>query len=238
MDKCTFRILRFDPKEGNAPYYQDFVVEITRQGFTILDGLFYILNNLDGSLAFRSSCRAGVCGSCAMHIDGKYRLACETQITFCKGDPIVIRPLAHLPIIKDLMVDMNPFWEKYKSIRPFLIPGDANPEIERLQTIDERAKLDGVIDCVLCAACHASCPITGMDEKYLGPAVLTKANRFVLDSRDKNTRQRLELVGDEHGIWRCHSVYNCQEVCPKKINPTGHIMDLRRAAMKLLFKAR
>jgi len=225
-DTRVFKVLRFDPDSGKAPEFHSFQVPI-RKGMTVLDGLNWIQGNQDGSLAFRSSCRAGICGSCAMHINGKYRLACETQVALLSGD-VVVRPLGHLPIIKDLMVDLRGFWAKYKSIKPFLIAGDGAPEKERFQSQADRVHLDGVIDCILCAACHAACPMTASDPDYLGPAALTKANRFVIDSRDAHEDERLNLIGDEHGVFRCHSAMNCSDVCPRGVEPAGSIAHLKR----------
>lgn len=227
METAQFKVFRFDPTVDKKFRFDTFKVEL-REGMTVLEGLFYIQENLDGSLAFRSSCRAGVCGSCAMHINGRYRLACETQIAHLKSSSVKIRPLAHLPVFKDLFVDMENFWRKYKEIKPYLIPGDPPPERERVQSQDERARIDFIIDCILCAACYAGCPVNLYDEEYLGPTTLLKANRFFQDSRDSAKVERLELVDGLHGVWRCHTIYNCQEVCPKEIDPTASIANLKR----------
>jgi len=229
-DKYTFKILRFDPQTGDAPYWQSYEVPNLKDGMNVLDGLIYIQQYLDGSLGFRTSCRAGVCGSCAMHIAGTYRLACETQIKFLGTNTITVRPLSHVPIIKDLVVDMTPFYQKYESIQPYLMSGtnDVTDGQERLQSRSDREKLDNIIDCILCGACYASCPMTAADPKYLGPAALMKANRFVVDSRDDNIGERLNIVGDEHGIFRCHTAFNCTEVCPKHLDPAGSIANLKR----------
>lgn len=231
-EKYVIRILRFDPDTKEKPRWDRFEVPY-RKGMTVLDGLNYIQGFLDGSLAFRSSCRAGVCGSCAMHINGRYRLACETQISLL-GNTINIRPLGHLPIIRDLVVDMRPFFEKYKAIKPYLITKEPPPEKERPQSQAERENLTGIVDCILCAACYASCPMTDADPYYLGPAALAKANRFVVDSRDAHLKERLVIVGDEHGIFRCHTAFNCSDVCPKKIDPAGGIANLKRLYFKHL----
>jgi succinate dehydrogenase / fumarate reductase iron-sulfur subunit len=224
---AVFNVFRLDPDSGQGPKFQRYEVPYI-DGLTVLGGLLYIQHHLDGSLAFRSSCRAGICGSCAMHINGKYRLACETQVAGACNYNVTVRPLAHLEIVKDLMTDMQPFWSKYEAIKPYLIPGGPAPEKERVQSRDDRAKLTGIIDCILCACCHASCAMTGTDPEYLGPAVLTKTARFVLDSRDAAYNERLEVAGGDHGVWRCHTMYACQEVCPKSIDPTGAIAVLKR----------
>jgi len=230
-DKYIFKIFRFDPEKDKRPRFQKYEVP-ARPYLTVLDALFYIQDNLDGSVAFRSSCREGVCGSCAMHINGKYRLACETQISLLKSKTIRLRPLAHLPIIRDLFVDMRAFWDKYREIKPYLMPGNEAPEKERLQTVDERKKIDILVDCILCSSCYSSCPVTATDEKYLGPAALLKADRFLCDSRDKANEERLTIINGDHGAFRCHTIFNCQKVCPKDLDPTGAIADLK---MKKIF---
>jgi len=222
-----FKVFRFDPDQDKKHRFDDFEVPFT-PGMTVLDGLNYIQENLDPTLAYRSSCREGVCGSCAMHINGKYGLACEAQLTELP-EKISVRPMAHLDIIKDMYVDMSEFWRKYKAVKPYLIPGDNPPaEGERLQTQDERAHLDTIIDCILCGACYASCAVNGYDSEYLGPAALAKANRFFMDSRDAADEERLSLVAGEHGAMRCHTMFNCQEVCPKEVDPTSNIANLKR----------
>ncbi len=230
MSEVKFKIHRYDPTEANTPRFEEFTVP-TKPGMTVLEGLYHIQEHLDGSLAFRSSCRAGVCGSCAMHINGTYRLACETQVSALNSGTVRIRPLAHLPVMKDLVVDMDPFWDKYKQIKPYLIPGDEPGEKERFQTPDQRAHLDVIIDCILCAACYASCTVNNYDEEYLGPAALLKAQRYFSDSRDQAEDQRLELVDGEHGAWRCHTIFNCQQVCPREIDITGSIAVMKRHLM-------
>ncbi len=235
MEKRTFKIFRYDSSKEESPRFASFEVPV-EQGMTVLEGLIYIQGNLDGSLAFRSSCRAGVCGSCAMHINGKYRLACETQIDQLKSNTVTIRPMAHLKVFKDLFVDLEPFWEKYKRIKPFLQPGEPAPERERIQTAEDRLKLEGLIDCILCGACYASCTVCETHPDYLGPAVLLKVARFVEDSRDNASDQRLEDVSGFDGVFRCHTIFNCQEVCPKDLDPTGSIANLKRKIIKKKFR--
>ncbi|MBN2135863.1 MAG: succinate dehydrogenase iron-sulfur subunit [Acidobacteria bacterium] len=233
--EVTFKVFRFDPEKDKKPYFQKYAFE-PRQGMTILDGLFHIQRKIDGSIAFRSSCREGVCGSCAMHIGGKYRLACETQIKGL-GKNITIRPLAHVPIIKDLVVDMKPFWNKYKSVKPYLMPGDPDPAShERIQSEDERKKIDVLIDCILCGACTSSCSVTATNEDYLGPAALMKANRFIRDTRDNATDERLRLVATENGAYRCHTIFSCQYVCPKDLNPQASIQEIQELGVKRILK--
>jgi len=232
MADVIYNIQRFDSDKDAAPYFKEYKVLYT-EGMTVLDGLYYILEHLDGTLAFRSSCRSGVCGSCGMNINGEYCLACETQVAYF-GSYLTVKPLGNMKIVKDLVVDLEPFWNKFKSIRPYLMPGNPDPDpekIERIQTEDDRALLEGLIDCILCGCCQAACPMTGTDEEYLGPAILMKADRFARDSRDGAIKQRLDTVDSEHGVWRCHTVYDCQVACPKSLDPTGAIADLKRKAV-------
>lgn len=224
-------VFRFDPTIDERGYFDEYVVD-SRPGLTVLEALFQILEREDGSLSFRYACRGAVCGSCAMHINGRYRLACATQMSDL-GEEVTIRPLNHLPIIKDLVVDMDGFFEKYARVQPYLLAAGATCcERETLQGPDERAQLDGLIECILCACCHASCPFTATDPEYLGPAVLLKADRFCSDSRDAGAERRLDAVDSEHGAWRCHTAYNCAEVCPKDLNPTASIAKLKALAMR------
>jgi len=222
-------VFRFDPELDKQARFDDYEVPL-RPGLTVLEALFHSLENLDGSLACRYACRGAVCGSCAMHINGKYGLAGATQMSDL-GDEVVIRPLYHLPIIKDLVVDMTSFFERYEKLRPYLVNESAVADGERLQSPKERARLDNLVECILCASCHASCPFTQTDPEYLGPALLLKADRFVSDSRDTDTDDRLAHVDSEHGVWRCHQAFNCVEVCPKELNPTHSIAKLKRAAI-------
>jgi succinate dehydrogenase iron-sulfur subunit len=225
-----FRVLRFDPDKDEKPYFQKFELPDIK-GMTILEGLYYIMENLDPTLAFRSSCRAAICGSCAMHINGEYRLACETQIDAFKPHEIVIRPLAHMKLIRDLVVDMNPFFDNYDLIKPYLIPKEAPPEKEYVQSVEDRRKIDVHVDCILCGACYGSCPVAATDPNYLGPAALLKVLRFVEDSRDGATAERLAYVATDEGVFRCHTIFNCQQVCPKDLDPTGAIAKLKRKAI-------
>jgi succinate dehydrogenase / fumarate reductase iron-sulfur subunit len=171
-----FRILRYDPDKDSEPHFQTYTFD-SPKGMTVLEGLIYLFENVDPTLSFRSMCRAAVCGSCAMHINGLYNLSCRTQIDKL-GGKVTLRPLAHLPIIKDLVVDLDPFFEQYKKVMPYLIPKQEAPQKEYLQTEKDRKKLDPWVDCILCAACYGSCPVEATDPEYLGPAALMKALRF------------------------------------------------------------
>ncbi len=226
---AIFKVFRYNPKSSELASFQTYELPESKS-MTVLEGLYYILENLDPSLAFRSSCRQGVCGSCAMHINGEYQLACETQVAEM-GGYVTVRPLAHMPIIRDLVVDMEPFFRQYEAIRPYLIADSEPPEKEYLQTPKQRAKLDILVDCILCAACYGSCPVLSTDERYLGPQALLKALRFVDDSRDDAANERLAYVAGDFGIFRCHTIFNCQQVCPKDLDPTGAIGKLKMKAI-------
>lgn len=220
-----FKIFRYDPDNGREPHFQIFEVPDVK-GMTVLEGLFYILEERDPTLAFRCSCREAVCGSCAMHINGIYGLACKTQVSRL-SEPVTIRPLSHMRIEKDLVVDMKPFWDNYKLIMPYLVPAEEPPEKEYLQSPEQRKRLDHHVDCILCAACYSSCPVSYGDPDYIGPHALLKALRFVEDSRDGAARERLAIVAKDTGVFRCHTIFNCQKVCPRDLDPTGAISKLK-----------
>jgi succinate dehydrogenase / fumarate reductase, iron-sulfur subunit len=225
----TFKVFRFDPEKDKAHRFVTYQVP-DEKGLTVLEGLYYIMENLDGSLAFRSSCRAAVCGSCAMHINGQYRLACNTQVSHL-GSTIVVRPLAHLPILKDMVVDLTNFFKQYEAIKPYLINDSAMPEKEILQSPKERRKIDNLVDCILCGACYGACPVAATTEKYAGPHALMKAARFINDSRDTAKDERIKLVAHDTGLWRCHTIFNCQQVCPKNLDPSGAIAQLKMKSL-------
>ncbi len=223
----TFKVLRSDPDSNEKPHFQSYTVE-TRKGMTVLEGLFYIQEKLDGSVAFRSSCRAGVCGSCGMNINGSFKLACETQIGSLPPT-VILQPQTHFTVIKDLVVDLEPFWRKYKDTKPYLLPPDPAPAKERPQSQADREKLDIVSDCILCANCYAACPITGIDPEYRGPQAFLQSARFLRDSRDGERDMRIDIEAGEHGVSRCHSIYACQKACPKDLDPSEQIGRIKRA---------
>lgn len=233
---AIFKVFKYNPETADQAFFQTYELPDTKS-MTVLEGLYYILENLDSTLAFRSSCREGVCGSCAMHINGQYRLACETQVSDM-GPEVIVRPLAHMNIIRDLVVDMDPFFAQYEAIKPYLIPEGAPPEREYRQSPKQRAKLDHLVDCILCGACYGSCPIVATDQKYLGPQALLKALRFVDDSRDGATNERLAYVATDFGVFRCHTIFNCQQVCPKDLDPTGAIGKLKMKSIWARFTGR
>lgn len=223
----TFRIFRFNPEEGGSPHYDEFTIPVEPM-WTILDALNYIKWHRDGSLAFRRSCRHGICGSCAMTVHGHNRLACETQLEILKKEPIEVEPLRSFPVIKDLVVDMDDFFERYETVKPYFIAGTPPTDKERLQSPEERKLLDDCWECILCGACTSSCPSYWADKDFLGPAALLKAYRFIFDSRDQGTEERMAALDNKHGLWRCHTIFNCAEACPKSLNPTRAISQLKK----------
>ena len=235
-DGAALTILRYDPAKPPEPYYNTYSVRATKDT-TVLDALFQILETQDHSLAFRYSCRSAVCGSCAMFINGRYRLACSTLISEI-GRDVIVQPLPHMPIIKDLVVDLATFFEKYKVVKPYLVPIKPPPEKEWIQSPRQRNKINDSTDCILCAACYSSCPSVWTGKKYLGPAAILWAYRFAADSRDDILRDRIEVFGAEDGVWRCHTIFNCTEACPKSLNPARFIENLKRTATKETLKAR
>jgi len=227
-----FRVHRFDPTKDARPYYKEYVVPI-EEAYTLLDVLGYIKGNLDGSLSYRRSCRHGICGSCAMTVNGHNRLACETQIKDLKGKRIEVEPLRTFPVIRDLVVDMAEFYDRYEAVKPYLITRKPPPsDKERYQSPEDRRLLDGSYECILCGCCTSSCPSFWYDREFLGPAALLKAYRFVFDSRDADMGERLMIINDPHGLWRCHTIFNCVEACPKSLNPTSAISALKREVVK------
>ena len=198
----------------------------------VLDALIYIKENIDRSLSFRRSCREGICGSCAMNINGKNRLACLTPIE----ETNTIFPLPHMPILRDLIPDMNTFYKQYKEIKPWLHNDKVVGESENLQSIEERKKLDGMYECILCACCSTSCPSYwwSSNDGYLGPAVLTQAYRWIEDSRDNNTKERIEQMNDAMKLFRCKTIMNCSDTCPKGLNPGQSIGKLKKKVEELI----
>jgi succinate dehydrogenase / fumarate reductase iron-sulfur subunit len=221
-----FRIYRYDPESGNSPAMQEFEIDMQAEGKMLLDALVAIKAQ-DESLSLRRSCREGVCGSDAVNVNGKNRLACITPLLELR-EPIEVRPLPGLPVIRDLVVDMEPFFRQYKSVRPWLINDDPEPEVERLQSPQDRAELDGLYECILCACCTTSCPSFWWNpDKFVGPAGLLQAYRFIADSRDQATNDRLDNLEDPYRLYRCHGIMNCVDACPKGLNPTSAIGKIR-----------
>ena len=229
----TVSIYRYNPEVDNEPHMQDFEFDSQGKDMMVLDVL-ESLKAEDASLVYRRSCRKGVCGSDGMNISGKNGLACITPISEAvKNNKIIIRPLPGLPVIRDLVVDLGQFYAQYEKIQPYLLNDSKPPETERLQSQEERAKLDGLYECILCACCSTACPSFWWNpEKFIGPSGLLQAYRFLADSRDTATEKRLEDLGDPFSVFRCHGIMNCVQVCPKGLNPTRAIGHIRNMLIK------
>ena len=230
-----FSIYRFNPEAEDAkPYMQDYDVALEPTDHMLLDAILHIKRQ-DPSLSLRKSCREGVCGSDAMNINGRNGLACVTRIRSLK-EPVVLRPLPSFPVIRDLVVDMTQFYKQYYSIRPYLINDEPPPEKERLQSIAEREQLNGFYECILCACCSSQCPSFWWNpDKFVGPAGLLQAWRFIADSRDQATEERLENLNDAYRLFRCRTIMNCTEVCPKGLEPSRAIEKIRLKLVKKSF---
>ncbi|GBD30546.1 Succinate dehydrogenase iron-sulfur subunit [bacterium HR32] len=225
--KVHVRIKRFNPEKDARPYWADY--EVPTDPFDrVLDVLHYVKWNLDGTLALRRSCAHGICGSDAMLINGRNRLACKVLVKDL-GTRITVEPIRGLPVIKDLVVDMEPFFAKYRQVMPWLVNDEPPPTRERLQTPEERARIDDTTKCILCAVCTTACPIYWGNGEFLGPAALVAAHRFVFDSRDRGAAERLAILADRSGAFKCRTVFNCTDACPQGIEITKAIQDLKRA---------
>jgi succinate dehydrogenase / fumarate reductase iron-sulfur subunit len=223
-----YRIYRFNPEDGKNPRIDTFFVDLGDCGPMVLDALIWIKNNIDPTLTFRRSCREGVCGSCSMNIDGTNALACTRGMDEIKGT-VRVYPLPHMPVVKDLVPDLTMFYAQYASIEPWLKTDTAAPEKEWRQTLEDRAKLDGLYECILCACCTTSCPSYWWNgDRYLGPAVLLQARRWLVDSRDETTGERLDDLEDPFRLYRCHTILNCSKACPKGLNPAKAIAEIKR----------
>ena len=226
----TLKILRYNPEKDAKPYFQEFNVPGVALDWRLLDVLHEIKWKMDGTLTFRRSCAHGICGSCGMKINGKNGLACSILLKDLNyKKPVTIEPLPSMPIIKDLVVDMKSFYDKYEVVKPYLIVKTPPPaEGERFQTNEDAEMIFESAKCILCGCCTTSCPSTWTNEDYIGPAAMLKTYRFVFDTRDDATDERLELLDTPDGIWRCHTIFNCIEACPKEINITWHLSQLKK----------
>ncbi len=237
--KYVFRVLRYDPVKDAHPFFQDFLYE-TEEKKSVLEALMDIRNEQDSTLSFRYSCREAICGSCAMVINGRFDLACRTILQSVKSRQVVIEPLPNLEIEKDLVVDMEPFFEAYRKIEPFLRPEGHRPEQGFRIEDREMDKIYQFINCIWCGCCYSACPVVSRDERYLGPAALAKLYRFVKDPRDKRPFSSWSKVNTESGAWGCDTVFKCNEVCPKEVRPADGIEALRRKLvvekMKRIFR--
>jgi succinate dehydrogenase / fumarate reductase iron-sulfur subunit len=223
-------LYRYHPEQDEKPYMQDFQIDTGGKDLMVLDVLF-LIKEQDSTVVFRRSCREGVCGSDGMNINGKNGLACITPLSECVNrNTLVLRPLPGLPVVRDLIIDMSQFYKQYEKVKPYLLNDTPAPAIERLQTPEERAKLDGLYECILCACCSTSCPSFWWNpDKFIGPAGLLQAYRFLADNRDTATQERLAELDDPFSVFRCHGIMNCVNVCPKGLNPTraiGHIRNM------------
>jgi succinate dehydrogenase / fumarate reductase iron-sulfur subunit len=225
----TFKIQRFNPDKDKKPHYEEYSVEL-EQTDRVLDGLNEIKWKQDGTLTYRRSCAHGVCGSDAMRINGRNRLACKVLIKDL-SEKTTIEPMLGFAVIKDLVVDLEPFFEKYRAIAPYLINDTPPPETERLQSPEDRAKYDDGTKCILCAACTTSCPPFWANKEFVGPAAIVNAHRFIFDSRDEGAEDRLAVLNTKNGVWRCRTVFNCTDACPRDIEITKAIEDVKRTLL-------
>ena len=232
--QVTFKVKRYNPEAPEPEsYWQEFAVE-TNEFTTILDALIQIREDMDGTLAVRCSCRSAICGSCAMRVNGHATLACKTRVIVISpnGESITIEPMGVMSVIKDLVVDLTPFWDKVKAVEPWLQPEGPEPEGEYIAPNEDMLHLAGVMDCIMCGACVSDCTVMEVDPNFLGPAALAKAYRFVADPRDAKDKERLDVLSDYTGIWDCTRCMECVQVCPKGVAPMDRIMVMRDKAMK------
>lgn len=224
-----FRVYRWNPDDGANPRIDTYEIDLGSCGPMVLDALIKIKNEIDPTLTFRRSCREGICGSCAMNIDGTNTLACTKAIDDCSGGGVPIYPLPHMAVVKDLVPDLTHFYAQYASIKPWLRTQSAPPAKERLQSKQDRARLDGLYECILCACCSTSCPSYWWNgDRYLGPAILLQAYRWIADSRDEDTGDRLDQLEDPFRLYRCHTIMNCARTCPKGLNPAKAIAEIKK----------
>ncbi len=227
--RTEFRVYRWSPDDEEGPRLDTYEVDRDDCGPMVLDGLIWIKNKVDPSLTFRRSCREGVCGSCAMNIDGTNTLACTKAMDDVRGGTVAVYPLPHLSVVKDLVADLTTFYAQLRSIEPWLQTETPQPEKEWRQSHDDRVKLDGLYECILCACCSTSCPSYWWNgERYLGPAVLLQAYRWLIDSRDDATGDRLDQLDDPFRLYRCHTIMNCAQTCPKGLNPAKAIAEIKK----------
>jgi len=228
-NKKTFHVYRWEPDSGDNPRMDTYEIDLDKCGPMVLDAIIYIKNELDTTLTFRRSCREGICGSCSMNVGGTNILACTKAIEDYKGD-IKIYPLPHMSVVKDLVSDMTNFYAQYASIKPWMqTQSSPPPDRERLQSKEERAELDGLYECIMCACCSTSCPSYWWNsDRYLGPATLLQAYRWIADSRDEHTGERLDDLEDPFKLYRCHTIMNCTNTCPKGLNPAKAIGEIKK----------
>jgi len=229
MSRLTLRILRYNPETDEVPYYREYAVEVEPTD-RVLDALNMVKWYQEGALTYRRSCAHGICGSDAMRINGVNRLACKVLVRDV-GDRVTVEPLMGFRVIKDLVVDMEPFFAQYRSVLPFFINDTRPPERERIQSVEERERFDDTTKCILCAACTTSCPSFWANDEFVGPAAIVNAHRFIFDSRDQAAGERLERLNDREGVWRCRTIFNCTEACPREIKITRAIGEVKKAIL-------
>jgi len=226
--KVTLKIFRFNPEKDKKSHYESYELECEPVD-RVLDLLEHVKGYYDGTLSFRRSCAHGVCGSDAMRINGRNYLACKALVRDLHATKITVEPLLGLKVIKDLIVDMEPFFENYRSVMPYLVNNDPEPSGERLQSPEQRERFDDTTKCILCAACTTSCPSFWANERYVGPAAIVAAHRFIFDSRDQAAGERLRILNDQFGVYRCHTIFNCTVACPREIQITRAIGEVKKA---------
>jgi len=226
--KITLKIFRYNPETDKKPHYDKFVVEAEPTD-RVLDLLEYVKGYHDGTLSFRRSCAHGICGSDGMRINGVNRLACKVLVKTLRSKTIKIEPMLGLPVIKDLIVDMDTFFEHYRSVMPYLVNDEPPPKKERLQSPEEHERFEDTTKCILCACCTTSCPSFWGAEEYVGPAAIVAAHRFIFDNRDRAGAERLRILNDLFGVYRCHTIFNCTDACPREIEVTRAIGEIKKA---------
>jgi succinate dehydrogenase / fumarate reductase iron-sulfur subunit len=228
MKKITLKLFRYNPETDTKPHYDTYKLEVEPTD-RVLDLLERIKGYEDGTLSFRRTCAHGVCGSCAMRVNGENKLACKTLMQDLSGNKVVVEPILGLPVKKDLIVDMEPFFINYKSVMPYFINNGSQPEKEHIQSIEEQERFDDTAKCILCGACTTSCPSFWSNDEYVGPAAIVNAHRFIFDSRDQGAAERLQILNDQFGVYRCRTIFNCTVACPREIEITKAIGEVKKA---------
>jgi succinate dehydrogenase / fumarate reductase, iron-sulfur subunit len=226
--QVQLKVFRYNPEKDKKPYYDSWDLEADPTD-RVLDLLEYVKGKFDGTLSFRRSCAHGVCGSDGMRINGRNRLACKALVQDVNSNKLLVEPMLGMPVLKDLIVDFEPFFENYRSMLPYLINNDPPPDKERLQSIEDRERFDDTTKCILCACCTTSCPSFWANEQYVGPAAIVNAHRFIYDTRDQAGGDRLQILNDQFGVYRCHTIFNCTEACPREIQITKAIGEIKMA---------
>jgi len=228
MKKITLKLFRYNPEKDKKPHYDTFKLDVEKTD-RVLDLLEKVKGYEDGTLSFRRSCAHGVCGSCAMRINGSNRLACKTLVQDLSSNKITVEPILGMPVLKDMIVDMDPFFDSYKKVMPYFINDEPAPAQERIQSVEERERFDDTTKCILCGACTSSCPSFWANGEYLGPSAIVNAHRFIFDSRDRGAAERLQILNDQFGVYRCRTIFNCTLACPRDIQITQAIGEVKKA---------